>query len=56
MRMNEEENKKDLSFESLVKAINEKWGHTYLDVFDEEIVIPEYELNSGLKGNRDEYE
>lgn len=39
------EEKKDLSFESLVKAINEKWGHTYEDPpQEEEIVIPDYDL------------
>jgi hypothetical protein len=33
---------KDISFKSLVKLINEKWGHTYVDVpVVEEIQIPE---------------
>lgn len=36
---------KDISFESLVKAINEKWGHTYEDPQEDEIVIPDYDLS-----------
>jgi hypothetical protein len=32
---------KDISFKSLVKLINEKWGHTYVDVPVVEETIPE---------------
>jgi hypothetical protein len=35
--------KKDISFKSLVKLIDKKWGHTYVDVpvVEEDKQIPE---------------
>ena len=32
---------KDISFKSLVKLIDKKWGHTYVDVPAVEETIPE---------------